>query len=111
MELHWIHDMIYQFLRTILLERALGTALETFPCSMAVFGILQVTQKSSNQVKIVKRSFVLKGILDRTSFGGEVLARRVPTYFGMIVALFQANEKGWKVLPRSFTKGGQIVRP
>ncbi len=28
--------------RTILLERALGLALETFPCSMTVFGILQV---------------------------------------------------------------------
>ncbi|XP_059093022.1 uncharacterized protein LOC131888237 [Tigriopus californicus] len=72
--------------RTILLERALGLAMETFPCSMTIFGILQ-------------------GLLDRSSFGGDILARRVPTYFGVIVALFHANEKGWKVLPRPFNKG------
>jgi aromatic ring-opening dioxygenase LigB subunit len=73
--------------RTILLERALSLAMETFPCSITVFGILQ-------------------GLLDRSSFGGDILARRVPTYFGMIVALFHANEKGWKVLPRPFNKAG-----
>jgi len=67
--------------RTILLERALGLALETFPCSMTVFGLLQ-------------------GLLDRSAFGGDILARRVPTYYGLLVALFHANEKGWKVLPR-----------
>ena len=71
--------------RTVLLERALALALETFPCSMSVFGLLQ-------------------GLLDRSAFGGDILSRKAPTYFGMIVALFHGNEKGWKVLPRPFTK-------
>nr|XP_040579530.1 uncharacterized protein LOC121128018 [Lepeophtheirus salmonis] len=71
--------------RTILLERALTLALETFPCAMSIFGILQ-------------------GILDRSAFGGDIFSRKAPTYFGMIVALFHADEKGWKVLPRPFHK-------
>ena len=71
--------------RTVLLERALALALETYPCSMSVFGLLQ-------------------GLLDRSAFGGDILSRKAPTYFGMIVALFHGNEKGWKVLPRPFTK-------
>ena len=48
--------------------------------------------------------FLFKGLLDRSSFGGDILARRVPTYFGMIVALFHAHDKGWKVLPRPYVK-------
>lgn len=71
--------------RTILLERALGLAMETFPCSITIFGILQ-------------------GLLDRSSFGGEVLARRIPTYFGVLVALFHGNDRGWKVTSRSTKK-------
>ena len=51
--------------RTVLLERALALALETFPCSMSVFGLLQ-------------------GLLDRSAFGGDILSRKAPTYFGMI---------------------------
>jgi len=62
--------------------------VETFRCSLDVYGLLQ-------------------GLLERSAFGGDILARRVPTYFGMVVALFHANEKGWKVLPRPFNgKGG-----
>ena len=38
--------------RTVLLERALALALETYPCCMSVFGLLQ-------------------GLLDRSSFGGK----------------------------------------
>ena len=42
----------------------------------------------------------LQGLLDRSSFGGEMLARKVPTYFGMMVALFRSNEKGYRVIGR-----------
>ena len=38
--------------------------------------------------------------MDRSAFGGDILARRVPSYFGAVVALFHAIEKGWKVIPR-----------
>jgi len=71
--------------RTVLLERALSLALETFPCAMSVFGLLQ-------------------GLLDRAAFGGDILSRKAPTYCGMIVAIFHGNEKGWKVMPRPFVK-------
>ena len=37
--------------RTVLLERALALAMETYPCCMSVFGLLQ-------------------GLLDRSAFGG-----------------------------------------
>ena len=93
--------------RTILLERALGLALETFPCSMTIFGILQVQANSKNTSRPFSQFDVVdfQGLLDRSSFGGDILSRRVPTYFGMMVALFHGNEKGWKVLPRPFNKG------
>ena len=65
------------------MERALGLALETFPCSITIFGILQ-------------------GLLDRSSFGGEVLARRIPTYFGVLVALFRGEDRSYKVRTRNF---------
>ncbi|CAB4059862.1 unnamed protein product [Lepeophtheirus salmonis] len=85
----FLRELIIQWIRsgsrTILLERALTLALETFPCAMSIFGILQ-------------------GILDRSAFGGDIFSRKAPTYFGMIVALFHADEKGWKVLPRPFHK-------
>ena len=71
--------------RTVLLERALALALETYPCSMSVFGLLQ-------------------GLLDRSAFGGDILSRKAPSYYGMIVALFHGNEKGWKVLQRQYHK-------
>lgn len=43
--------------RTILLERALGLAMETFPCSMTIFGILQVIFQP--QCNIVVGIFVI----------------------------------------------------
>ena len=75
--------------RTVLLERALSLALETYPCSMSVFGLLQ-------------------GLLDRATFGGDILSRKTPTYCGMIVAIFHGSEKGWKVMPRPFIKARSL---
>jgi hypothetical protein len=71
--------------RNTLLVRAMQLALETYPSGMTVLGILQ-------------------GLLDRSNFGGEMLARKVPSYFGMMVALFRANEKGFRVMPRQANK-------
>ena len=82
---HWIRSGS----RTVLLERALSLALETFPCAMAVFGLLQ-------------------GLLDRAAFGGDILCRKAPTYCGMIVAIFHGSEKGWKVMPRPFIKARSL---
>ena len=67
--------------RNNLLVRALSLALDAYPSGMTVLGLLQ-------------------GLLDRSSFGGEMLARKVPTYFGMMVALFRSNEKGYRVIGR-----------
>ncbi len=67
--------------RDTLLVRGIALALETFPNGMAVLGLLQ-------------------GLLDRSRLGGEMLARKVPSYFGMMVALFRTAEKSYRVVPR-----------
>ena len=76
--------------RTVLLERALSLALETYPCSMSVFGLLQ-------------------GLLDKAAFGGDILSHKTPTYEGMLVAIFHKGEKGWKVMPRPFVKARSLT--
>ena len=38
----------------------------------------------------------------RSSFAGEVLARRIPTYFGVLVALFRGEDRSYKVRTRNF---------
>lgn len=68
--------------RNNLLVRALGLALDAYPSGMTVLGLLQ-------------------GLLDRSNFGGDMLARKVPTYFGMLVALFRSNEKGYRIIGRN----------
>ena len=41
---------------------------------------------------------------------GDILSRKAPTYFGMLVALFHGSEKGWKVMPRPFNKSLRMGR-